>query len=58
MEFRNVTLIISVTLALLFFTSTAFAENIDPYDDGSQYAYGENIGWVNFEPNLCVTGVL
>lgn len=27
------------------------AENIDPYDDGSQYAYGENVGWLNFEPN-------
>lgn len=26
-------------------------ENIDPYDDGSQYAYGENVGWLNFEPN-------
>jgi len=26
-------------------------ENIDPYEDGSQYAYGENVGWVNFEPN-------
>jgi hypothetical protein len=28
------------------------AENIDPNDDGSQYAYGENIGWVNFEYQL------
>ena len=27
------------------------AENIDPYEDGSQYAYGENVGWMNFEPN-------
>ncbi len=26
------------------------AENIDPCDDGSQYAYGENVGWLNFEP--------
>lgn len=31
--------------------SLAGAENIDPLEDGSQYAYGENIGWVNFEPN-------
>lgn len=29
----------------------SFAENIDPNDDGSQYAYGENVGWFNFEPN-------
>jgi len=28
------------------------AENIDPYEDGSQYAYGANIGWLNFEPNV------
>ncbi|MBN2271613.1 MAG: hypothetical protein JXN61_13425 [Sedimentisphaerales bacterium] len=26
-------------------------ENIDPYEDESQYAYGENVGWLNFEPN-------
>jgi hypothetical protein len=30
----------------------ALAENIDPCDNGSQYAYGENVGWVNFEPNV------
>ncbi len=28
------------------------AENIDPYDTNSQYAYGENTGWLNFEPNI------
>jgi len=28
-----------------------YAENIDPYEEGSQYAYGENVGWFNFEPN-------
>ena len=28
------------------------AENIDPNEDGSQYAYGENVGWLNFEPNV------
>ena len=25
--------------------------NIDPNDDDSQYAWGENIGWLNFGPN-------
>ncbi|MHC4337442.1 MAG: hypothetical protein ACYSTG_05760 [Planctomycetota bacterium] len=30
----------------------SYAENIDPNNDGSQYAYGENVGWVNFEPNV------
>ncbi len=37
--------------ALLLFVNVGFAENIDPYEDGSQYAYGENVGWLNFEPN-------
>jgi len=29
----------------------ACAENIDPDNDDSQYAYGENVGWLNFEPS-------
>ena len=45
-------------MAMLALGSLGFAENIDPNNDDSQYAYGENVGWVNFEPNLCVTGVL
>ena len=36
----------------VFSTIFVYAENIDPYDDGSQYAYGENIGWLNFEPDI------
>jgi len=27
-----------------------YAENVDPLNDGSQYAWGENIGWLNAEP--------
>ena len=34
----------------LLIYGVASAENIDPDDDGTQYAYGENIGWLNFEP--------
>jgi hypothetical protein len=30
--------------------AVSFAENIDPANDGSQYAYGENVGWLNAEP--------
>ena len=45
-------------MAIAALATVAYAENIDPNEDGSQYAYGENIGWLNFEPNLCVTGVL
>ena len=39
------------TAAILALTLAASAENIDPYEDDSQYAYGENVGWLNFEPS-------
>lgn len=35
---------------LMFSPAVASAENIDPQNSGNQYAWGENIGWVNFEP--------
>ena len=39
-------------LTILMFCATfIYGENIDPYDDGFQYAYGENVGWINFEPS-------
>lgn len=38
------------SISLLLFCSDGFAENIDPDDVGSQYAYGENVGWINLEP--------
>lgn len=45
------TLSIIFSLALLFFCSAVYAaENIDPDNDDSQYAYGENVGWLNAEP--------
>jgi len=52
----------SLTLAIFVVTtlasaSVASAENIDPNEDGSQYAYGENVGWVNFEPNIAAPNV-
>ena len=40
-----------VCMVMLCQASLLSDENIDPYDDGSQYAYGENVGWLNFEPN-------
>jgi hypothetical protein len=41
-----------VVLALLAVMPGATrAENIDPDSDGSQYAWGENVGWVNLEPS-------
>jgi hypothetical protein len=39
-----------VPALLLFVCSTGYAENIDPDNDGSQYAWGENVGWLNLEP--------
>jgi hypothetical protein len=47
---RKLTLAI-FTVAILALTLAASAENIDPNNDDSQYAYGENVGWLNFEPN-------
>ena len=41
-----------VWLGVLMLSFSCYAENIDPYEDGSQYAYGENVGWLNFEPNV------
>ena len=50
--------LIIIAVWLLLCCVNLHAENIDPYEDGSQYAHGENVGWLNFEPNLFVTGVL
>ncbi|MDL2122046.1 MAG: hypothetical protein LWX51_02960, partial [Deltaproteobacteria bacterium] len=30
----------------------AYPGNIDPNNDGSQYAYAENVGWINFKPSF------
>lgn len=39
-----------MAVGFLFLGGNLGAKNIDPYQDGSQYAYGENVGWINFEP--------
>jgi len=52
MNHKGISLVILLLSLSLFYTTFADAENIDPNDDGSQYAYGENIGWINFEPNV------
>lgn len=42
---------VGITLVLLLLVcSIGFAENIDPYDAGYKYAYGENVGWLNADP--------
>jgi len=42
---------IIAVLQVIMLCLTVSAENIDPDNDGSQFAYGENVGWLNFEPN-------
>jgi len=42
-----------VALALAAFAAAVFAENIDPNNDMSQYAWSENAGWINAEPANC-----
>jgi hypothetical protein len=51
--------VLIIVSGLLIFLSASFtyAENIDPDGDGSQYAYGGNIGWLNFEPNIAEPSV-
>jgi hypothetical protein len=50
----------ALILCMLIFCSVGYAENIDPDNDGSQYAWGENVGWINFKPasgpGVTVTG--
>jgi len=42
---------IMIAIVLFVFFSLASGENIDPDNDGSQYCYGENIGWINLQPS-------
>jgi hypothetical protein len=45
-------MVLALMISLLVFmgSQAVFAENIDPDNDDSQYAYGENVGWLNAEP--------
>lgn len=47
---RTILLLSIITIVLGMWCKTSFAENIDPNNDNSQFAYGENAGWINFEP--------
>jgi hypothetical protein len=51
-RFNIKTLGVFFSVVLLLFCSTVYAGNIDPDNDGSKYAWGENVGWINFEPSL------
>lgn len=45
------TKIIHFIVCMLLISWTAHAGNIDPGSADDQYAWGENIGWVNFSSN-------
>ncbi len=52
-NFKKIFIIILST-AIVCFCSAAFAcstGNIDPAADGHQYAWAENTGWINFQPD-------
>jgi len=44
-------LLLALALVAALSAVIAFAENIDPGDNGHQYAWGENVGWLNAEPS-------
>ena len=47
-ERGGLTLVAGLTIVA---TLNVSAENIDPANDGSQYAWAENVGWINFSPS-------
>ena len=49
-RFARLLLLVSMSL-LVASRAAAQNENIDPDGDGHQYAWGENIGWLNAEPD-------
>ena len=51
-RYRILVLIICFIGVMRCDRSTALAGNIDPEGDDLRYAYGENIGWANFDPSF------
>ena len=49
--FRTGKIFFFVAAVMLFCLNIARAGNIDPNNDGHQWAWGENIGWLNFNPS-------
>jgi hypothetical protein len=51
----------AAVLAAVFLAVVAgirvYAENVDPANNGHQYAWGENVGWINAEPALSGTPI-
>jgi len=51
-DFMKQRWLIFIAMAVVGLSSTLQAENIDPYGRSMQYAWGENVGWLNFEPDI------
>jgi len=43
-------ILLVMILGVVLWGGQAFAGNIDPDNDGSAFAYGENVGWINLNP--------
>jgi hypothetical protein len=48
---RDLSPAILLLLIVLAATDVVLAENMDPGNDDSQYAWAENVGWINTEPS-------
>ena len=51
MDKQKIIFLLFAAVAVVIY-SPAFAGTIDPLNNDSQYAYGENVGWWNFEPSF------
>jgi hypothetical protein len=49
MNYKKTLQMMSLFVGLIM--TLTWGENIDPYEEGNQYAYGENTGWLNAEPD-------
>lgn len=47
--------VVAATIGAIAAAATVFAENVDPGNAAAQYAWGENVGWINAEPALSGT---
>ncbi len=43
--------ILLITAVFVLYAFGAYAENMDPGSTGCQYAWAENVGWINFQPS-------
>jgi len=49
--------VLAAAIGAIAAAAAAFAESVDPANDGSQYAWGENVGWINAEPAISGTPI-